>query len=118
MRGNDSNASRIFRAINGCLLSLLALYLLSYFMIMIRNCPSVDESGVVRYKSATRGSPYETRVDGLTLTVGQETAWNRFFYPMDVIYYQFFHSNIRIGVLINTDLPPIDPRVQSSTNKF
>lgn len=67
--------------------AILALYLLGYFTLIVRDCPAVS-NGQVRFRSCSRFAP-DADLPGspITITVGEVTALNYLYYPMDLIYY-------------------------------
>ncbi|MBI4658081.1 MAG: hypothetical protein HY735_04385 [Verrucomicrobia bacterium] len=85
----DSSENRFpwARVINWVTVFLIA-YVLSYFVLMARNVPALDNNGTKRFESAFRLAPTAGRLGPLSIQASQVTVFNYIFYPIDLAYYR------------------------------
>ena len=70
---------------------LIAIYCISFFILMDIGSKAVDENYNVRYKHSFRYHENFPMVDpelGLTRTYRFQSFWNRFFYPFEVFRFR------------------------------
>jgi hypothetical protein len=65
---------------------LIAIYLSSYFLLMVRDIPAYDRKGNAAFHSSYRFDIQEVHF-AVTESVGEVTIFNYIYYPCDLIYY-------------------------------
>ena len=68
---------------------LIIFYALSYFLVMVREFPSVDDSGKPEFRSSFRFSRELEQVGPLSIFHPRTSFWNYFYLPADGLYYVF-----------------------------
>ena len=66
--------------------ALLCVYLLTYYGLMVRTAPAVDDDLNEVYRSAFRFAPVTFVHAGITIGVAHETWANRFYLPVDRLW--------------------------------
>ena len=62
------------------------LYFTSYWLLMVRDLPSIGRDGEFQFRSSPRIGPSIPINDGITVYHGKTSVLNYLFYPADVIY--------------------------------
>lgn len=76
--------------------SVATIYFVSYFLLMARNVPALDESEVIAFKSSFRMAR-TVRLGSLRVS---EVSWlNYFFLPMDGLYYALAPANCSLNTI-------------------
>jgi hypothetical protein len=83
------------------LAAALSAYVLSYLLVTIRNCPALDSTDVVRFRTAIKYNPKEVTLGDFKVTVAKACTLNYVYVPLDALYYRFKGSPFTIGERIS-----------------
>ncbi len=75
------------RRIGDWLVVALVVYCIGYWLLMMRDLPSVGRDGKFEFRSSPRVGPGVTVNEGITIVHGRTSVLSYLFYPADVVYY-------------------------------
>jgi len=81
-----SGSSKKINRVSGIGAVLIFIYTISYFLLMVRNVPAVDEQGNVAFKSSFRWA-HSAGIKTVSIAVPKTSCLNYVFYPIDKIFY-------------------------------
>jgi hypothetical protein len=73
-------------------------YIASYFLLMVRTLPAVDDRNEVAFKSAFRISQLQVSIiNGSTVAYVRVSVFNYLYLPLDYLYHKSFPSSYKPG---------------------
>ena len=74
------------KRVSFALIGIVVLYVLSFYVLMVPNCPAVDDNGQIRFSNCPRLSRL-VRVPGpLGIYTGRANALNYVYYPFEFLH--------------------------------
>lgn len=75
------------QSIGGWLAVVVRAYGVGYWLLMVRDLPSVGRDGRFEFRSSPRIGPGITVNRGISILHGRTSVLNYLFYPADLVYY-------------------------------
>jgi len=73
--------------IGGWLAVVVIAYCIGYWLLMVRDLPSVGRDGQFEFRSSPRIGPGITVNQGVSILHGRTSVLSYLFYPADLVYY-------------------------------
>jgi len=74
------------RRIGGWLSVAVIVYSIGYWLLMVRDLPSVGRDGQFEFRSSPRIGPGVTVNEGISIVHGRTSVLSYLFYPADLVY--------------------------------
>jgi len=75
------------RRIGGWLIASAVFYSSGYWLLMVRDLPSVGRDDQFQFRSSPRFSPGVIVNEGMSIVHGSTSVLSYLFYPADLVYY-------------------------------